>query len=64
MNTFRANSEDICVGRHFNGKDRKIKKITGGTLARMIDLTKQWLSLSSSCREFTSHSSLMMIQMG
>ena len=52
MDTCRASSDAICI-IHFDSKDGEIKKLTEGTLAKIIDMRKQWLSLSSSYREFT-----------
>ena len=39
--TSRGNSEDICI-IHFDGKEEEIKKLTEGTLAKIIDMRKQW----------------------
>ena len=52
MATYRAVSDAVCVV-HFDGKDGEIKKLTEGTFAKIIDMRKQWLNLSSSYREFT-----------
>ena len=52
MDTSRANSEDVCI-IHFDGKGGEIKKLTEGTLSKIIDMRKQWLSFSSSYRKFT-----------
>ena len=38
---------------HFDGKGGEIKKITKETLAKITDIRKQWLSLSSSYRSFS-----------
>ena len=52
MATYRAVSDAVCVV-HFDGKYGEIKKLTEGTFAKIIDMRKQWLNLSSSYREFT-----------
>ena len=38
---------------HFDGKGGEIKKITKETLAKITDIRKQWLSLSSSYKSFS-----------
>lgn len=38
---------------HFDGKGGEIKKITKETLAKITDIRKQWLSLSSPYKSFT-----------
>ena len=52
MATSRAISNVICVV-HFDGKDGGIKKLTEETFAKIIDMRKRWLNLSSSYKEFT-----------
>ena len=52
MATYKAVSDAVCVV-HFDGKDGEIKKLTETTFAKIIDMRKQWLNLSSSYREFT-----------
>ena len=65
MATYRAVSDAVCVV-HFDGKDGEIKKLTEGTFAKIIDMRKQWLNLSSSYRNSQksrkNHSSLSKIQ--
>ena len=52
MATSSAISNVICVV-HFDGKNGEIKKLTEGTFAKIIDMRKRWLNLSSSYKEFT-----------
>lgn len=53
MATSRSDSESTCI-IHFDGKEGEIKKLTEGTLAKIIDIRKQWLNLPSSYQAFTA----------
>ena len=51
MATSSAIGNVICVV-HFDGKDIEIKKLTEETFAKIIDMRKRWLNLSSSYRVY------------
>lgn len=52
MDDNRADSARTCI-IHFQGKEGEIKKLTEGTVAKIIDVRKQWLSLSAPYNPFT-----------
>ena len=53
MTSCSDDSDAICI-IHFSGKGGEIKKLTNETLAKIIDVRKQWLGLSSSYQLFTA----------
>lgn len=53
MASYSDDSDAICI-IHFSGKGGEVKKLTNETLAKIIDVRKQWLGLSSSYQSFTA----------